>query len=712
MCGIIGVFGKEEAFEIVCAGLERMQERGRDGAGLFDGKSVQYANSPKALKNIKVDHIIGHVLHSVVGKVYQPILSEDSAIAANCEIYNWKELAKTHAIEAKNDSELLIKLFDQVGVEKALPMLRGVYAFCYWSKGKVYLARDIIGIKPLWYSVDGGFGFSSERKAIQDRFNKIDELNPRKILIYDTNSHEIDVIERDFFGTVPEIEDEKDVLEQIREKLSVSVNIRIPERKFGLLFSGGLDSIIIARLLQGSGKKFSCYTAAVSEHNQDLVAAREAAKVLGLELKEKIVALEETKKYLEKIVPLIEDSNVMKVGVALPLYVASEMAREDGCKVIFSGGGADELFAGYFRYKNQKSLKNLNIDCLSDVRKIYERNTYRDDVVTMNNNLELRVPFLDVDVVRLALRIAPQLKIHRTGQEQTDKYILREFAKSLDIPESFAMRPKKAAQYGSGFDKAIAKLTKEGGYSYKSGYLDSLFRKKNVRLAALVSTGKDGLLAAHIMKKQNYDISCLVTIASKNPDSYMFHTPNVWLAKLQAEAMAVPIVFWETEGEKEKELDDLFEALKKAKEKFDVEGIVSGAIYSNYQRQRIEKIADSLGLKIFSPLWHIDQEQEMQELLAEGFEFVMQSVAAYGLDKGWLGKRIGKDEIDKLAELEKKYKLNIAGEGGEYESLVLDCPLFIDHKIEILSNTLKEEDQNTARMIVEEARLVDKKRTS
>ena len=115
---------------------------------------------------------------------------------------------------------------------------------------------------------------------------------------------------------------------------------------------------------------------------------------------------------------------------------------------------------------------------------------------------------------------------------------------------------------------------------------------------------------------------------------------------------------------------------KIAKEKYKLGGIVSGALFSTYQRDRIEKICDRLGLKIFSPLWHKPQEEEMKELLANGFQFVLSAVAADGLDKKWLNRIITLDDVEKLKKLHEKNKIGIAGEGGDFESIVLDCPLF------------------------------------
>ncbi|HIH58787.1 MAG TPA: diphthine--ammonia ligase [Nanoarchaeota archaeon] len=693
MCGIIGFFHQKEAFSRMQKGLEIMHDRGKDGSGYYDGK-VQYADSPAKLLLSIAENIIGHNLHAIVHTVPQPLASQRAALVSNCEIYNWKELAKEHKIRAKNDSELLFKLLKTLGMKKTLPLLRGVYAFAYWNENTVFLARDILGVKPLWYNIEGKkLSFSSEKKALGDA----EELNPRQILEYSVKTGNIRFIERTFFSLGKKIQG--DVLAQLEKNIIEAVRIRIPERKFGLLFSGGLDSVLLAKILKDLKQDFTCYIAATSKNSPDLIAAEEAAKVLGLPLQPIIVSEEETKEYLKILVPLIEDSNVIKVGVALPLYIASTIAKKERNKVIFSGSGADEVFGGYNRYK-MGEISRLNQDCYSDLLKIYEKNCYRDDVITMHNNLELRVPFLDKELVAFALAIPPELKI-KNGEE---KYILRQVALHLGIPEKISARKKKAAQYGSGFDQALEKLAKKEKKS-KSKYLEQFYPKRNVRLGALISGGKDSLYAAYTMQKQNYAITCAISIKSANPHSYMFHTPNIHLVDLQAEAMGIPLIVAETKGEKEKELKDLEKALKEAKEKYQIEGIVSGALYSNYQRERLEKAAEKIGLKVFSPLWHIDQEQEVRQLIREGFEIVLSSVAAEGLDKSWLGRVLTEKDVDRLVALQKKVGLNVAGEGGEYESLVLSCPLF--KKIIVIEESeILIENQNIAKLVVKKAKIL------
>ncbi len=232
-------------------------------------------------------------------------------------------------------------------------------------------------------------------------------------------------------------------------------------------------------------------------------------------------------------------------------------------------------------------------------------------------------------------------------------------------------------------------------------------KKKGKRLAALFSSGKDSAYAIYKMKKKGYEISCLISMISENLYSYMFHTPGIEMAELQAEAMEIPIIIKKTKGEKEKELNELKDAIKEAKDKYDIEGVVTGALYSQYQKERIDKICKELGLKAYSPLWHMDQEKEMKEILESGFHIIFTGVAAYGLNHGWLGRKITKRDINKLVGLNKAYSINVAGEGGEFESLVIDCPLF-KKKLVIKEFTIMEEKEYTARMLIQKACLEEK----
>jgi len=197
-----------------------------------------------------------------------------------------------------------------------------------------------------------------------------------------------------------------------------------------------------------------------------------------------------------------------------------------------------------------------------------------------------------------------------------------------------------------------------------------------MKVGILFSGGKDSTLATYLAKKNNYDVSCLITILSENKESYMFHTPSISKTKKQAKTMEIPIIIQETKGEKESELKELEKAIRKAKKDFGIEGIVTGAVESVYQASRVQKICDKVGLECFNPLWQKPQFEILEDLLKDKFKVILTGVFAYPFTKKWLGRKIDKDFIKEIKNLNTKYKISPAGEGGEFETFVLDCPLF------------------------------------
>lgn len=221
-----------------------------------------------------------------------------------------------------------------------------------------------------------------------------------------------------------------------------------------------------------------------------------------------------------------------------------------------------------------------------------------------------------------------------------------------------------------------------------------------MKLASLFSGGKDSVYATYLAKKAGHSIDCLISIYSENKDSYMFHTPSVEKTKKQAEVMNVPLLIQETKGEKENELKDLEKAISNAKEKYGVEGIITGAIASVYQATRIQKICDKFDLEVFNPLWQKNEEEYIHELVREGFEIVLVGVFAYPFDESWLLRTIDQKFISEVIELNRKYKIHVAGEGGEFESFVLNCPLY-SKPLKVVSSEISQEGENSFRVEVE-----------
>ncbi len=206
-----------------------------------------------------------------------------------------------------------------------------------------------------------------------------------------------------------------------------------------------------------------------------------------------------------------------------------------------------------------------------------------------------------------------------------------------------------------------------------------------MKVCVLFSGGKDSTFALMKAKDEGNEIACLVTIKSRRNDSYMYHLPNIHLTELLAKALDLPIVFAESSGEKEKELIELEKILKDAKNSFKIEGVVSGAIASSYQKERVDKICSDLGLKSIAPLWHRNQKELLEEMIESRMKIIFVGTYAAGLDEKWLGRVLDKNALRDLIEVEKKYKINLSGEGGEFESLVIDCPLF-SKKLNVLES--------------------------
>lgn len=202
-----------------------------------------------------------------------------------------------------------------------------------------------------------------------------------------------------------------------------------------------------------------------------------------------------------------------------------------------------------------------------------------------------------------------------------------------------------------------------------------------MRIAALISGGKDSALALHHAFVNGHNVKYLVSMVPQRDDSWMFHHLNIHLTDLFAESTSIPIVKQETAGVREEELLDLKTALSTLR----IEGVVSGAVASTYQKHRIEKICEELGLKSITPLWNRNPLTLLKELLTLKFKAVITGVFAQGFSRSWLGREITSKTVKDLLDMKRRFQISLIGEGGEYETLVLDAPFF-EKKIDIVES--------------------------
>ncbi|EHP83733.1 asparagine synthase (glutamine-hydrolyzing), partial [Methanotorris formicicus] len=493
MCSISGIILKDEdepsslrkeISKHLLMMMRILKHRGPDASGmLVDDKVLYFKDFREVKENITADFSFGHNRLAIVGSATQPIPNEDESLWVICngEIYNYIELREdlsNHNFKTDTDSEVIVHAYE----EDMLNELDGEYAYAIYDKNNnsLILRRDTFGVKPLFYlDRKDYFAFASERKALWYLLKKIEGIdgNPKHLNEYinrlSPNSELTYYLKDNKYTITNNLEKLRfDYLkyksyETCKKELDNALWNAVWKRtrgigRVGIIYSGGVDSTLIAKMASEYCEVI-LYTVG-TEESEDIKYAERAAKDMGLKLRKKIIMEEEYERYIFEVAKAIDELDLMKIGVGIPIYVASEMAREDNIKVVLSGQGADELFGGYSRYERilrEKGEDELKKSLLEDVMNIYKVNLERDDHCTMANSVELRVPFLDKDVVRVALSIPVTYKM-----DEMRKRILRDIA-SKYIPDYIAYRPKKAAQYGSGSEKMIFKVAREYGYPKK-----------------------------------------------------------------------------------------------------------------------------------------------------------------------------------------------------------------------------------------------------
>lgn len=504
MCGIVGMEGNINP-ELFDSALKSIKHRGEDYSNTFidEKNGIALGHNLLSIFNLINEN---NEIYDNLEENKQPIILNDLVLVFNGEIYNFKKLEdflkendKNYS-ESKSDSQLLANLISYYftsndenlleAVKSSIKELDGDYSFAVYDKknNNLAISRDPIGVKPLFYGMDEEKdlkAFASEKKALWKAGidnNNIQNLTPGSILynweMMDLEDNLINrIISTDFksiksnykeYNDYLETKDSYEVyMELLKDDLYSAVEKRVENIvDIGLIFSGGVDSTILAVLLKKIAENkplnIKLYSVGV-ENSQDIKFSREIAEELELPLKTIIIDEETVKESIEPVLTAIEDDNVMKLGVGMTIYLATKAMKEDNIKVALSGQGADELFGGYNRYLKhfeENSLFDayfdLDEEIYHDIANMYHVNLERDDAVSMANGVELRVPFLDKDIINIALDIPGKYKI-KNGEDLLRKHILRDVAKSIGVPDYIVDRPKKAAQYGSGINKILKK---------------------------------------------------------------------------------------------------------------------------------------------------------------------------------------------------------------------------------------------------------------
>ena len=270
--------------------------------------------------------------------------------------------------------------------------------------------------------------------------------------------------------------------ERSKRKLAALIEKAITSRaetlgKFGVLFSGGVDSTLIALLCKKHNYNFTCFTLGM-ENSQDIEYSIKIAKKYNFDLKYKILSLDEIEAIIKNTAKILQSADIVWVSVGSVFYAASKLALHNSIKILFGGLGTEEIFAGYQRHAD--TLQNSGFEAVhreswSGLKSMWQRDLLRDYKLAKALGVELNTPYMDLNVIKEAMSVSPIYKLDK----QNKKIILREIAEEFSLEKEFAWRPKKAAQYGSNFLKGIDKLAKKYSFQTKKEYLQSLLQSNN-----------------------------------------------------------------------------------------------------------------------------------------------------------------------------------------------------------------------------------------
>lgn len=435
---------------------------------------------------------LGHARLSIIdidgGK--QPLFNEDGSVCIvfNGEIYNHQALRSriesSHVFRTRTDTEVILHLYEEFG-EGCIALLDGMFALAiHDTKRGILLARDPLGIKPLYTSRQGKcLYFASEMKALLDIVPDFEEFPAGHI--YQSNTGL-----RSFFeiSHTEESTSAKDAAIKIKHLLEKAVIKRLmSDVPLGVFLSGGLDSSIVAAIAARHLPRMKTFSVG-TKNSEDREYAILCSNFLGTDHHERVYTLDDMLSVLPEVIYHLESYDAALVRSAIPNYMLAKLAAEH-VKVALSGEGADELFSGY-HYLKRLDGGDLYKELLEITNALHNTNLQRCDRMSMAHGLEVRVPFLDVDVVNYAFGLPTDLKL---GPDDTEKLILRQaFADYL--PHEIASRRKSKFSEGCGSCHALLAVAEEQ-------ISDSSFRRSCELPDGSLLRNKEELLYYRIFKR-------------------------------------------------------------------------------------------------------------------------------------------------------------------------------------------------------------------
>ena len=394
----------------------------------------------------------------------QPFVNDNLYLICNGEIYNHKILSQKYEIqtESNSDCEVILHLYKKLGIYQTVRLLDGVFAFTLidYNKNKVYIARDMIGVRPLYISHHKhNLSLASEAKSVLS-FGNISQFPAGKYAEYNLNNGTINTFNYFKFYKNSLINDNNNISNNIKELLEKAIEKRLmSDRPIGCLLSGGLDSSIVASILQRkTSQKIKTFSIGFKD-SIDLKYARKVAEHISSEHHEYVMTHEEALNKIPEVIKMIETDDITTIRASVGMYILSEYIKTNFKEtVIFSGEGADELLCGYLYFHNAPDNVSVFQESKRLLEELPEYDVLRADRCTASHGLELRVPFLDSHLVNYCTKLDGSI---RGPQGDIEKYYLRNAFQGY-IPEEVLWRRKDGFSDGvSGTQKPWYQIIQE-----------------------------------------------------------------------------------------------------------------------------------------------------------------------------------------------------------------------------------------------------------
>jgi asparagine synthase (glutamine-hydrolysing) len=474
---IVAVVNKrgENAVPIVFSMLKQLRHRGADACGVATPSSIRMADSIEQMtnKNMSSDVALGHNLSRILPEDRpQPVLGKNFTLAFEGRLF---------PPSAVSDIDVILEMLGsdpQKNADAIIERLQGSYAFAVACQGRVIAGRDLMGTTPLYYGKNETVSaVASERKALWTiGIEDTKSFPPGTLALirgHDFKFQPIKII------TQPPLKriEMQTATKQLKTLLLESMKKRVSDiKKAAVAFSGGLDSSLVATLAKNCGVEIQLITVGLGEQ-RELHHAEASANALELPLQIQTYTQEDVEQTLPKVLWLIEEPDVMKAGVAIPIFWTAETASKLGFRILLAGQGADEIFGGYHRYLKDYAagIEAFRGSMYHDVITCHEKNFQRDNQACSFHKVELRLPFADQDVVNFSLSLPVNLKIE-SPEDDLRKRVLRRTAQSLGMPQFIVNKTKKAIQYATGVNKALRRLARRENLTLRE-YVKRTFRE-------------------------------------------------------------------------------------------------------------------------------------------------------------------------------------------------------------------------------------------